>query len=266
MLILISLRTLWRPGPDTMIKVFGLIGYPLTHSFSESYFRQKFQQENITDAVYKVFPLPEIEDFITLQEKEKALRGLNVTIPYKEKIIPFLDRLDEEASRVGAVNTIKFSNGRKTGYNSDIYGFEHSLLPLLQPHQTEALILGTGGASKAVSYVLKKLGISYHFISSSKRTDHTLPYADLSDALIRKSTLIVNTTPLGMYPDTGKAPDLSYEAIGDKHLLYDLIYNPEETLFLQKGKEKGARIKNGLEMLYLQAERSWEIWNSDSFS
>lgn len=247
------------------MKLFGLIGYPLSHSFSEKYFREKFLHEHIPDTAYKVFPLEKAEDFIGLCEREKELLGLNVTIPYKEKIIPFLDGLDEEAAKVGAVNTIKFSAGKKTGYNSDIFGFEHSLVPLLRPDHTAALILGTGGASKAVAYVFKKLGIEFKYVSSSQRQDHALSYSDLNASVIQKSTLIINTSPVGMYPAVEQSPAIPYEYITDKHLLYDLIYNPEETLFLKKGKEKGAQTKNGLEMLYLQAERSWQIWNTDSF-
>ena len=243
------------------MKQYGLIGYPLSHSFSKGYFAEKFAKENIVDCKYDVFPLEKIEDFVELCNDKKNLIGLNVTIPYKEKIIPFLDELDETAANIGAVNTIKFSNGKKIGYNSDAYGFEMSLKPLLKQHHTKALILGTGGASKAVEYVLKKLGIAFQYVSRTKN-DKAISYEELNESIIQHSKLIINTTPIGMYPNIDTAPDIPYNVITDKHLLYDLIYNPEETLFLKKGKEKGAQTKNGLEMLYLQAERSWEIWNS----
>ena len=176
-------------------------------------------------------------------------------------MIPFLDALDEEAKSIGAVNTIKFENGKKIGYNSDCYGFERSIKPFLQTHHKEALILGTGGASKAVEYVLKKLGIQFQYVSRAK-SERAISYNDLNEEIIQKSTIIINTSPVGMYPNVTAAPPIPYEFIGEKHLLYDLVYNPEETLFLKNGKTKGAQVKNGLEMLYLQAERSWEIWNS----
>lgn len=243
------------------MKQFGLIGYPLSHSFSKGYFAEKFAKENIVDCKYDVFPLEKIEDFVELCNDKKNLIGLNVTIPYKEKIIPFLDELDETAANIGAVNTIKFSNGKKIGYNSDAYGFEMSLIPLLKQHHTKALILGTGGASKAVEYVLRKLGISFQYVSRNKN-EKAISYEEVNELIIHNSKLIINTTPIGMYPNVNNAPEIPYNVITDKHLLYDLIYNPEETLFLKKGKEKGAQTKNGLEMLYLQAERSWEIWNS----
>ena len=243
------------------MKQYGLIGYPLSHSFSKGYFAEKFAKENIVDCKYDVFPLEKIEDFVELCNDKKNLIGLNVTIPYKEKIIPFLDELDETAANIGAVNTIKFSNGKEIGYNSDAYGFEMSLKPLLKQHHTKALILGTGGASKAVEYVLRKLGISFQYVSRNKN-EKAISYEELNEAIIQHSKLIINTTPIGMYPNIDTAPDIPYNVLTEKHLLYDLVYNPEETLFLKKGKEKGAQTKNGLEMLYLQAERSWEIWNS----
>ncbi len=244
-----------------MIKQFGLIGYPLSHSFSKGYFANKFRQETITDCAYDVFPLEKIEDFELLCNKHKNLLGLNVTIPYKQSIIPFLDELHEEAKAIGAVNTIKFINGKKIGYNSDCYGFEMSLKPLLKPHHTSALILGTGGASKAVEYVLKKLGIQFQYVSRNKN-DKAISYDDVNSFIMHHSTLIINTSPLGMYPNIESAPEIPYDAITDQHLLYDLVYNPEETLFLKRGKEHGAQTKNGLEMLHLQANRSWEIWNN----
>lgn len=242
------------------MKQYGLIGYPLTHSFSKGFFSEKFEREKITDATYDVFPLQRIELFKELCEREKNLAGLNVTIPYKEQIIPYLDELDEEAKAIGAVNTIKFTSGKRIGYNSDCFGFEKSILPLLKPHHTAALILGTGGASKAVEYVLHKLGIPFQFVSRHK-SKSTITYQELDTVVVQYSTLIINCSPVGMYPHTDEVPDIPYEALTEKHLLYDLIYNPEETHFLKKGRQMGAQTKNGLEMLYLQAERSWEIWN-----
>lgn len=242
------------------MKQYGLIGYPLSHSFSKGYFAEKFLKENITDANYDVFPLEKIEDFTALYQNKENLIGLNVTIPYKQQVIPFLDELDETSANIGAVNTVKFTQGKRIGYNTDAYGFEMSLKPMLQSHHTNALILGTGGASKAVEYVLKKLGISFQYVSRNK-SDNTISYEQLDEFIIHNSKLIINCTPIGMYPNVDVAPNIPYNAISEKHLLYDLVYNPEETLFLKKGKEKGAQTKNGLEMLYLQAERSWEIWN-----
>ena len=243
------------------MKQFGLIGYPLSHSFSKGYFSEKFQKESIFDCQYDIFPLEKIEDFVELCAQHKNIVGLNVTIPYKEKIIPFLDELDDEAKAIGAVNTIKFTNGKMIGYNTDCFGFEMSLKPLLKAHHNSALILGTGGASKAVEYVLKKLGISFQYVSRTKSST-SISYNDVNSFIIQHSTLIINSTPIGMYPNVDIAPNIPYDAITNQHLLYDLIYNPEETQFLTEGKIRGAQTKNGLEMLYLQAERSWEIWNS----
>ena len=244
------------------MRQFGLLGFPLTHSFSENYFNDKFYKEHINDAAYRLFPLEHLDYFPGLCVYEKNLSGLNVTIPYKEAILPYLDAIDPEAERVGAVNTIKFIQGKKIGYNTDVYGFEKSLIPLLAYQHRMALVLGTGGASKAVVHVLKKLGIAYKLVSSSKVDQQTLSYADVDAALMEDATLIINTTPLGMFPEITVTPDIPYACITKNHLCYDLIYNPEETLFLKKAKQFGAATKNGLEMLYLQAEKSWEIWNT----
>lgn len=238
---------------------FGLIGYPLSHSFSKGYFAEKFIRENIANSNYDTFPIEKIEDFEQLCQQNN-FKGLNVTIPYKQSIIPFLDELNEDAQKIGAVNTIKFIDNKKIGYNSDVYGFEYSLLPFLKTHHKQALILGTGGASKAVEYVLKKLNIHYKYVSRIANND-IISYQDINEEIINTHHIIINTTPLGMYPNIDAAPEIPYQYISDKHLLYDLVYNPEETLFLKKGKEKNAQTKNGLEMLYLQAERSWQIWN-----
>ncbi len=244
------------------MKQFGLIGYPLSHSFSKGYFTRKFETEQIADCVYDVYPIEQIAMFDALCQQHPDFVGLNVTIPYKEQVIPMLDELDDEARQVGAVNTILFHDGKKTGYNSDIYGFEQSLRPLLGPQHTFALILGTGGASKAVEYVLKKLGIAYQYVSRT-RSEKSVSYEELptTDAWTN-ARLIVNTTPLGMYPNVEECPPLPYDDINGEYLLYDLTYNPEETRFLREGSSRGAQTKNGLDMLYLQAERSWQIWNA----
>jgi len=240
-----------------MMKQFGLIGYPLSHSFSPGYFAKKFEQLVITDASYDLYPLESIEEFKTIE----GVLGLNVTIPYKEQVIDYLDGLSHEAESIKAVNTIRYVDGKKIGYNTDAYGFEHALTPLWADAKcpTDALVLGTGGAAKAVWYVLEKLGISYQKVS---RTIGDLLYKDLDKEVVQAHTLIVNTTPLGMSPNIDSCPDLPYDAISSNHILFDLVYNPEKTLFLQRGEAQGAVIKNGLHMLELQADRSWEIWNS----
>lgn len=238
---------------------YGLIGYPLTHSFSPSYFNNKFQHEGV-DAVYHSFAIPDIEHFTTLLQTHPHLSGLNVTIPYKQSVISYLNELDTVAEVIGAVNCIAITNGHTKGYNTDVIGFEQSLLPLLQPHHTHALVLGTGGASKAVVYVLRKLGIAYQMVSRTKGSAN-LTYHDLTDELIAAHPIIINTTPQGMFPYVDKVPLIPFTSVGSGHLLYDLIYNPEETLFLRMGKIQGAQTKNGLEMLHLQAEAAWRIWN-----
>lgn len=240
------------------MKQFGLIGYPLKNSFSADYFNQRFMNENI-NAHYRNYPLTQIEDLHDLLKREDNLCGLNVTIPYKQAVIPFLHHLDESASAVGAVNTISIIKGQLTGYNTDIYGFEKSLLPLLKPWHQYALILGTGGAAKAVAYVLHKLGIKYHMVSRNPENGFT--YADVDKALIRSHQVIINCSPVGMFPDTEKAPNIPYEFITPLHLAYDLIYLPEETLFLKYSRQNGAVPQNGLSMLHLQAQRAWQIWN-----
>ncbi len=243
-----------------MAALYGLIGYPLTHSFSPGFFNKKFNGEGI-NAVYDTFPIGQISDFPALLKAHTGLRGLNVTIPYKQAIMPYLDELDVVAEQAGAVNCIAFSNGKTKGYNTDVTGFERSLLPLLQPQHTHALVLGTGGASKAVVFVLERLGIAYKMVSRNNAAGHII-YKQLTDEIAAAHKLIINTTPVGMFPHVNGLPALPYAAIGKDHLLYDLIYNPAETAFLHKGKAAGAAVKNGLEMLHLQAEAAWEIWNS----
>lgn len=235
----------------------GLIGYPLGHTFSPSYFANKFLELGISNSEYLAYPLESI------QEVEKVLddgvNGINVTIPYKEAVIPFLDELSNEAYDIGAVNTISIRNGKRVGYNTDAYGFEMSLRKFLGGTKVDrALILGTGGASKAIKYVLNKLNIEFTFVS---RKDRYLTYSELDENIISQNELIINTTPLGMYPNIDKCPDIPYSELTGKHFLYDLVYNPEKTLFLNKGEMQGSSIKNGYEMLILQAEKAWEIWN-----
>lgn len=242
---------------------YGLVGYPLKHSFSIGYFNEKFSSEKI-EAEYINFEIPDINNFSEIIEANPNLHGLNVTIPYKEKVIPYLDELDKQAAAIGAVNVIKIirNKGGKPkliGYNSDIIGFTQSIQPLLQSHHKKALILGTGGASKAVFHGLKNLGIEAKFVSRTARFG-MLTYEELNAEIIKEYTVIVNCTPVGMYPKVDACPDIPYEAITSEHLLYDLLYNPNITLFMKKGEAKGAVTKNGLEMLLLQAFAAWEIW------
>lgn len=242
------------------MKQFGLIGYPLSHSFSKKYFTDKFENEHISNCQYDNYPLTEIKEFNDLVANT-SLVGLNVTIPYKQAVIPFLNDLDAEAEAIGAVNTIQIRNKKLKGFNTDVYGFIESLMPfILERNHLKALILGTGGASKAVAFGLKKLHIPYEYVSRQK-TDNGTTYDALTIDQIKEHHLIINTTPLGMFPNVDTAPTIHYDGIGEEHILYDLVYNPEETLFLVKGKERGAQTKNGLEMLHLQAEKAWEIWN-----
>ena len=245
------------------MKKYGLLGYPLGHSFSRNYFNQKFEAERI-DAEYLNFEIPEIKEIKNVIKENPELNGLNVTIPYKEQVIPYLDDLDEDARLIGAVNVIKFSKGlfgkvKLKGYNSDIIGFKQSIEPLLKEHHRKALILGTGGASKAVFQGLKQLGVASTFVSR-KAKEYCITYEEITPKVMEQYTVIVNTTPLGMYPNVNACPDIPYDPLTSDHLLYDLLYNPDETLFMRKGKEKGAVVKNGLEMLLLQAFAAWEIW------
>ena len=246
------------------MKLFGLIGYPLKHSFSEKYFNDKFRKERITDCSYKLFPLAEINQLPDIIKENPSICGLNVTIPYKESVIPYLDESDEQAKTVGAVNCIKIikqnEKNKLIGFNTDIIGFEDSLKPVLKTWHRQAIILGTGGGAKAVAYVLRKLGISFKYVSRNPGNSDTIGYPEINKQIIQDHLLIINTTPLGMFPNTGAFPQIPYGQLGRRHLLFDLIYNPELTLFLQKGKKQGATIKNGLEMLHIQAEKSWEIW------
>jgi shikimate dehydrogenase len=241
------------------MKTYGLIGYPLTHSFSVKYFAEKFEGEGIADCEYKNFALENIEELSTLLKEEK-LSGLNVTIPYKESVIEYLDELEPAAEAIGAVNCIRFENGKLRGYNTDVYGFRESLKKFIGDALPKTLILGTGGSSKAVAFALGQLGIACKFVSRRKKAEW-FTYHDLTGDIIAEHKLIINTSPIGMFPLGEAKPELPYAHITDGHYLYDLIYNPEVTAFLQEGALHGAHIKNGMEMLHLQAEKNWEIWN-----
>ena len=259
------------------MKKYGLIGYPLSHSFSEKYFKEKFEREGLEDCVYENFPLSSLSDLPQLIKANPDLCGLNVTSPHKIGVIYYIDKIDEPSKEIDAVNCIKFVNQhpvedffsgelsslkvRLEGFNTDAYGFEESLKPLLKNYHKKALIIGNGGAARAVAYVLKKLDINYSIVTR-KLTRKGLTYNQLNKEILEERLIIINTTPLGTSPNINEAPEIPYEYITEKHLLYDLIYNPPETEFLKRGKAKGAITKNGLEMLQLQAEKAWEIWNS----
>lgn len=249
------------------MRKFGLIGYPLGHSFSKNYFNEKFSGNDYTDCSYENYPLTKLSQ-ITDLIKDKEIEGLNVTIPYKTSVCGFLDTIDSEAESIGAINVIKIKRAAgKTelkGFNSDITGIMDTLAPVINPEVRNALVLGTGGGSKAVCHVLKKLNVNYILISREKKS-LCLTYSDIDAQILMNTQLIVNTTPLGMYPKTEDMPDLKYNLLGDRHILFDLVYNPEITAFLKMGVERGCSVLTGLKMLYSQAERSWEIWNSDLF-
>lgn len=246
------------------MKKYGLIGFPLTHSFSKRYFTEKFETEKI-DSTYENFEIDNISKFPGIINNNPELIGMNVTIPYKEQVIPFLNELNDAAKEIGAVNTVKIKRTDSgiflKGFNTDTYGFETSLKPLLKEHHKKALILGTGGASKALKYVLNKLGIEYISASIEELKENEIRYEEIDEKMIDERLLIINATPLGTYPKVDAYPNIPYEFITDKHLLFDLVYNPEVTVFLNNGLKKGAAIKNGYEMLLLQAIKSYEIWN-----
>jgi shikimate dehydrogenase len=258
------------------MKTYGLIGYPLGHSFSKKYFTEKFEKENIKDNIYNLYPIENIHLFPKLINDNSNLLGLNVTIPYKESIITFLDELDATAKGIGAVNCIKILNDEKKikgviknkkliGYNTDAFGFRQSIKPFLEKQHEKALILGTGGASKAVAYVLREIGVNCFFVSRTKSetSKNQFIYNELNENIINTFKLIVNSSPVGTYPNIEEAPPIPYQYISSEHLLYDLVYNPEQTEFLKRGKEKGATTVNGLSMLQQQAEEAWRIWNSN---
>lgn len=241
--------------------LYGLIGYPLSHSFSKKYFNEKFEREGLTDYRYENFPITSIDKLQEVFAANPDLAGLNITIPYKEQVLPFLHEQSEAVKQVGACNCIKIVDGRLYGFNTDVIGFEQTLDTKLQPHHKKALVLGSGGASKAVQFVLMKKGIDFLVVS---RGDNPLfiSYNRLTTEILQEYTLIINTTPIGMQPNKDVFPSIDYAAISNRHYLYDLIYNPDKTLFLQKGEEMGAVIQNGAQMLIIQADESWKIWNS----
>ncbi len=248
-----------------MIKKYGLIGYPLSHSFSKKYFTEKFILENLTKCYFELYSIPDVNNLHSIILNNPELLGLSVTIPYKRQVINLLNELDETAIKTGAVNAIKIIKTSNQiilkGYNTDIFGFEQSLIKAPIQGIKKALILGTGGASAAVAWVLKKNNITYIKVSRNPSNKNEIPYTEVTNELIAQNKLIINTTPLGMYPDITNYPDIPYSAISKNHILFDLTYNPEVTAFLKHGQTNGAYIKNGLEMLHLQAEKSWEIWN-----
>lgn len=243
------------------MRIFGLIGYPLGHSFSKIFFTQKFKEHGIDNAIFELYPIESINDFQSLIAANPEIEGLAVTKPHKESVIPYLTRLDQAATAIGAVNCIVLKNGELNGHNTDVIGFEKSLLPLLKSHHTKAFVLGTGGASKAVQHVLKKNQIDFLTVSRSQSANKgDIFYEQINQELMSDFSLIINTTPAGMTPDEEGSPDIPYQYITERHLLYDLIYKPEETMFMKKGKENGAMVKNGYEMFLIQAEANWQYW------
>jgi len=248
-----------------MLRTFGLIGYPLSHSFSKKFFSEKFEKEQIAGCTYELFPIENAASILSLINENPALYGLNVTIPHKLAVMPFIDELDHAAAEIGAVNCIKVHRSDKDvslkGYNTDAYGFAESLKPLLEKQHQKALVFGDGGAAKAVKYVLKQLGIPYQVVMR-KHSPNALHFDEVTKEMLDEYKVLINTTPLGMSPNLEGSPPIPYQYLTHQHLAYDLVYNPEETVFLSKAKAQGAKVKNGLEMLYLQAERSWYIWNA----
>jgi shikimate dehydrogenase len=246
---------------DIVRKRFGLLGRNISYSFSKGYFTDKFNNENFAGCTYENFDIPEITTFAEVIKNTSDLKGLNVTIPYKETVIPFLDKLSKKAELIGAVNTIKITKkGKLKGYNTDYYGFKKSLEPLLQPHHKKALILGTGGASKGVAFALDELDIPYTFVSREAK-ENAIDYTRINATTFDNYQIIINSTPVGTSPNVDAFPLIPYEFFTEKHIAYDLIYNPAETQFLKKAKQQGAQIKNGLDMLIFQAEKAWKIWN-----
>lgn len=250
------------------LNLYGLIGYPLTHSFSKKYFTEKFQKENIANCAYELFSIENINLLPQLINKNSNLKGLNVTIPYKEAVIPFLNQIDDSAKQIGAVNCINVINHNGLtptliGYNTDEYGFRQSIKPFLESHHERALIIGTGGSAKAVYYVLNQIGIDCFYLTRKKTTSNNkiLDYSELNKNVFDSIKLIINCSPVGMHPNTSHFPPIPFEYLNSSHLVIDLIYNPEETIFLKKSKNQGSKTLNGLSMLHLQAEKSWEIWN-----
>ncbi|MBN9299270.1 MAG: shikimate dehydrogenase [Filimonas sp.] len=245
------------------MRVFGIIGYPLTHSFSQKYFTEKFEQEHISDATFLQFPIENIDALSGVLLDHPNLKGFAVTIPHKKSVLQFLHDATDAVQEMGAANCILLKDGKLYGYNTDVVGFEKSFAPLLQPHHTKALILGTGGAAAAVEYTLRKQGITYKFVSRTKSEDN-LTYDELNEEVMQAYTVVINTTPLGTFPKVDEAAAIPYHLLTPRHYLFDLVYNPAETKFLRLGKEQGAVVKNGHDMLIIQAEENWKIWNSNN--
>ena len=249
------------------MRKFGLIGYPLGHSFSKKYFTEKFNTEHISDCSYENYPLKSLDEFRELVASDDELCGLNITIPYKSEIIRFLDVIEPEADQIGAVNVMKIRRPdgkiKLFGYNSDITGIRDTLVPFMSENVRNALVLGTGGSSRAVCHVLKEFGLKVDLVSRDRKPG-VLVYSDIDSGIIDRTQLIINTTPLGMFPNTESKPDLNYRRLNSKHILFDLIYNPEFTSFLRRGAEQGCSIISGIKMLHSQAEKAWEIWNNDN--
>lgn len=242
-------------------KRFGLLGRNINYSFSRGYFTEKFEKEKLEGYTYENFDIPTIASFLDVVKNNDHLSGMNVTIPYKEEVLPFLDKMSKKALKIGAVNTIKFTKkGKLKGYNTDYYGFQKSLEPLLESHHKKALILGTGGASKGVAFALEELGIDYTFVSR-QASDSILGYNQITDLIFDEYQIVINASPVGTSPNTDAYPEIPYDFFTKKHIAYDLIYNPAETQFLKKAQHHGAKTKNGLDMLIFQAEKAWEIWN-----
>lgn len=247
---------------EKLMNKLGLLGRNISYSFSKAYFKEKFENEQITDTTYENFDIESIDLLPSIVKNTSNLKGLNVTIPYKEVVIPYLDKVSKKAKAIGAVNTIKITKkGKLIGYNTDCYGFKKTLKPYLQPHHKSALILGTGGASKAIAFTFKELGISYHYVSRQQSEGISFTYDSLTENTIKQHQIIVNCSPLGTFPNIEDCPNIPYNAITNNHILFDLIYNPEETKFLKLGKAQNAVTINGLNMLKLQAEKAWSIWN-----
>jgi shikimate dehydrogenase len=242
------------------MNLYGLIGFPLGHSFSKKYFTEKFENEGLGHCFFELFPIERIGSFPSLLNDQPSLKGIAVTIPYKKTVIPYLDELSDAAKEIGAVNCIQINEGKLKGYNTDVIGFERSFVPLLQPHHTKALVLGTGGSSSAVLYILRRLNIVFSIVSRTPE-ENEIGYDDIDQELLEEFTIIINCTPVGMTPDTDAAPEIPYKFLGSRHYCYDLIYTPAETKFLRLAKSYGAAIMNGYEMLVIQAEENWKIWN-----
>lgn len=244
------------------MREYGLIGYPLSHSFSQKYFTEKFHRDGINDAVFHAFPIPSIDYLPHLLEEHPLLKGFAVTIPYKREVIKYLDEKTIEVDKMNACNCVCVKHGKLFGHNTDVYGFEHSFIRYLQPHHTKALILGTGGASSAVAFVLEKLHISYRYVSRHRDEDRQIfGYMDIGEKILEDYTIIINCTPLGTYPKIEEAPEIPYQLLSEKHYLFDLVYNPAKTKFLSLGEQQGTSIQNGYDMLILQAEENWKLWN-----